>query len=225
MKICVFDSETTGLVDFKISHCDLSQPAPVSIGAVVHDYLTGQTSEFYSLVKIPDDVQIHPKALEVHGITRERANDEGRNAAEVLDELEALFASVDFVTAYNLNFDDAIYKTMSCRVNGPDRDLTKRPYYNKTVHKCLMNECAGIFRIPHRSGRGFQPLKLGQAYKRIVGVELKDAHNALIDSRAAFDIQSTIILQRWQQAFPGVPRTDESAPKFRLLATNDEFND
>lgn len=214
MKITVFDTETTGLTKFKSSYCDPGQPAPVSIGAVTMDYVTGEVETFYTLIKLPDDVFMEPKAEEIHGISREKANAEGMDQEEALAKLEGMFANSFIVSAYNINFDDIVYKAMACRLHGP-RDETTSPFYAGKKKQCIMNICATRFRIPHKSGFGFQPLKLNMAYKRVVGVELKDAHNALIDAQAACDIQTVLLKEQYERALAAKVSTEPM--RFHLL--------
>jgi DNA polymerase-3 subunit epsilon len=200
MIITVFDTETSGLTKFRSPYCDPGQPGAMSVGAVTINYLTGEVENYYSLVKI-GNLPIDDKALEVHGITREKSNDEGIEPREAIAELETRFAKSDFVSAYNINFDDIIYKAMVCRAEEGPRNEEERPFYAAKPTRCIMNICTNHFRIPKKTGSGgFVPLKLSQSYKRIVGVELRDAHNALIDAQAACDIQTILLQQQYEAA-------------------------
>lgn len=103
-KFLIFDSETTGLYTPSMPSNHPDQPHILSIGAILADDTGAETERFYSIIK-PDGWEIPEDSIQIHGITMERAMDEGRPADEVLHQLFVMMGKAQIRTGYNEPFD------------------------------------------------------------------------------------------------------------------------
>lgn len=183
MNILIFDTETTGLPLYKEPSEDPGQPHIVELAALLYDDTTGELVEqLHAIVRpkgwiIPDDV------AEIHGITTERAMDEGRPEAEVLAEFLALHARAGLRVAHNEDFDQRIVRIAIKRHADPD--------------ECNADAIADAFKAAPKyctmkadaKARGVKWPKLVEAYKHHTGKDLgEDAHSALFDARACAEV-------------------------------------
>lgn len=181
MKVIIFDTETTGL---PVKGDDLSpdQPWVLQLGAVMLEEFE-QTQTMNILIKPPEGTVFHERAVQTHGLTEELCNAEGRDPVEVLKEFRDFCAGADIIAAYNLPFDERIIRTSSLRVDFDE--FTASPVLDpKALHFCVMNQAAQYFK-----GR----VRLGQAYQRLLGRPLVDAHDAFADTLAATEVFKHLI--------------------------------
>lgn len=208
MRLITFDTETTGLTEFRKPFHAPVQPWPVSVTAI-NSAPEGEIDEVYSvIVKLPPGTVIHPKAEEVHGISFERTQDEGLDPKVVLLHLRDMFHAADVHSAYNLPFDNKVLMAMAHRTH-PDLDLAevKSWLYGKSEGVCSMEMSKKFLRIPSTGGFGFRAVKLGQAFKRITGRDMEDAHDAQSDAMAALTIFKHMLLAVPCEAEDTVPPT------------------
>lgn len=110
MNILIFDTETTGIPDYKKPSNDPCQPHTVSIGAILADAHGEEIERMHRIIR-PDGWEIPVEVSAIHGITTERAMDEGIPADEAFHELLVLMGKADLRAAFNEPFDRRI-----CRV-------------------------------------------------------------------------------------------------------------
>lgn len=195
MRIIAFDTETTGLTLFSKPFTHPEQPWPVSVTAI-NSAPDGKIEEVYSvIVKLPAGAVIHPKAQEVHGISFERTQEEGLDPKDVILHLRDMFRSAEVHSAYNLPFDNKVLLAMAHRTH-PDIDAAdlKSWLYGTSEGVCSMEMTKQFLRVPGTGGYGFRAIKLGQAYKRITGRDMEDAHDAQSDAMGALTILKHMLL-------------------------------
>lgn len=172
-RIIVFDTETTGLFNSGDEH-DFSQPWPVQLGAVIMDGGLNIVQEVNTLIKVPEGVPFHPKAIETHKITPELCANEGRPIEEVIEEFTEILNGCALVAAYNLPYDFRVMRTTGHRI-GANRPV----FHDNITQLCLMQQVQRVF------GR---KIKLGKAYEHFLGKEIQDAHDAFADTIAAAEL-------------------------------------
>lgn len=192
--ILIYDTETTGLPDpegrGKWEHP--SQPWPVSIAAILLDDKIEGVDEFHSLIKIPKDVVMSPKAFETHGISTEKLQAEGTPMEEVMRNFRQRFVSKSLMhMAYHIDFDDNVVKAWAHRLkyNAPEH------FFGESIPTCLLKLSTNYLKIPG-GHQGYRNIKLFQAYRRITGVPMDavyKAHDALEDVRACADIYRAML--------------------------------
>jgi DNA polymerase III epsilon subunit-like protein len=181
-KVLVFDTETTGLPKNRpVEHPE--QPWVIQLGAVFFD-LAGDKFEhtMNTLVIPPDHAEIDPEkfagAEKVHGISLDMIYANGRSSQSVYRELRDLASEADIIAAYNFDFDEKLirfssYRTSPTFIHSP---VLGRP--TEVAHHCIMHQTKDYYQSP-------KWLKLNEAYQRITGEPITDAHDALADAVAA----------------------------------------
>jgi DNA polymerase III subunit epsilon len=184
MLIMPYDMETTGLPLYKEPSEDPGQPHIVELAALLYDDTTGELVEQLHAIIRPDGWIIPDEVAEIHGITTERAMDEGRPEAEVLAEFLALHDLAMLRVAHNEDFDQRIVriaiKRLGAGATQEERDAIADAF--KAAPKyCTMKADA--------KARGVKWPKLVEAYKHHTGKDLgEDAHSALFDARACAEV-------------------------------------
>ena len=169
-----FDCETTGLPAHRrcgyknldaFNSCRL-----VSLAVVEFDEDYKERGSLHYLVK-PEGFQV--QATEIHGITHEQAEQEGRLFEDIYDEICMMFTEVPTIVGHNLEFDINCLSSEIFR-RGMDLDFMQR--INPV---CTLKMCKNIY---------FEPRKLSRLYLNLFNKELDGAHDALNDSRAAGEV-------------------------------------
>lgn len=185
-----FDTETTGMVNFKGSHEDRDQPRIVQIAAILADEERRVRQELCFIIK-PDgpDWQVGEKALEVHGITRETAEKIGIKMSGVLMLFHGLVKLADVVIAHNIQFDHAMLKIEAFRNSYQSSGI-----FHDMKTFCTMNEAKDLIRLPpsakmkEKKIPGYKPPSLKEAYEYFERKELENAHDAMADCRACMAV-------------------------------------
>ena len=190
----VFDTETTGLPDFKARSDDPSQPHLVQL-AILGIGDDGQEEEASCVIIKPDGWIISPEVAAIHGITQERAMDEGipEKAAVSLFVLSQAMSTIRI--AHNESFDRRIMRIAMTRA-GYARDFIEavegRPVY------CTCNSAKSVVNLPPTEkmvAAGFKGPKspsLSECIQFFFGEALEGAHDAMVDARACAKIYAKL---------------------------------
>jgi DNA polymerase-3 subunit epsilon len=170
--ILFFDTETTGLWNFKAPVGDPSQPRLVQLAALFADP-DGTERMRLDLVIYRDDVP--EPSQRAHGITTEFAQTFGVNEGAALSIFQDLVEVSDTVVAHNLEFDERVIKNAlyHCGDKQPD------PFSGKNKF-CTMLVSNPICRIPKRGG-GIKFPTLTEAHRFFFGEGFDNAHQAIHD--------------------------------------------
>ncbi len=200
MYLIVNDTETQGLPLFKEPSSDPRQPHMVQIAAMlINDTPAGATvlQQMNRIIK-PDGwtwTEDDP-AFKAHGITMERAMDEGVPEAEALDEYLAMHKLGQLRVAHNGTFDDRILRIAHKRYGKTDEEADA---YRNYTSFCTMRSSTAICKLPCTEkqiksgyGRGFKNPKLTEAFHHFFGFEFVGAHDALNDAKACADVYLAI---------------------------------
>lgn len=180
MNILIFDTETTGLPKGDVNHPD--NPWPVQIGAMLCDENLTEMSRLNTLVTLPVNVNIHPAAERVHGISREMIDANGAPMDLVFDAFENMVKKCDVISAYNLPFDERVMDASFRRFHPRFR---VEPLFDGKDKLCIMD-----LAMQHLRSK----TKLEVAYRKLVGGDLLDAHDAFADVLAARDVLAALLL-------------------------------
>jgi DNA polymerase III epsilon subunit-like protein len=171
--ILFFDTETTGLVDWKSPANASHQPRLVQFAALLTDD-EGNEEQSVSLIIKPEGFVIPEVVSALHGITQEKALRQGVPCEAVRLIFHDLCSAVSLLVAHNIKFDQMVMATEFARAGTPFPDL--RSF-------CTMQAMTPICALPGRYGDYKWP-KLQEAHKRAFGIEFDNAHNALADVQA-----------------------------------------
>src|SRR5580698_937031 len=112
--IITFDTETTGLADFKARSADPAQPHIVQLAVVTYDD-DGAELSANSLIIRPDGWMVPPEMTAIHGISHERAMDEGVPEAIAVELFISIQARGWLRVAHNESFDRRIMRIAMTR--------------------------------------------------------------------------------------------------------------
>lgn len=187
MKVCVYDTETTGLPNYKAKASDPCQPHIVEIAALFYD--DGRLVKELHLISKPEGWEIPQESIDVHRITNQMALSMGTHEWDNIAELLALLEEADVAVAHNGGFDNYILRCGARRFdlipyveNDPDPLKIKGKLYCTMLN--MMDEC----NLPGgRYGKPKWP-SLAEAYRHAFDKEIDNAHGAFSDVLAAYDL-------------------------------------
>ncbi|MWV17529.1 3'-5' exonuclease [Pseudomonas sp. L-22-4S-12] len=169
----VFDTETTGIPDWKNPSEAEHQPHIVEIAATLYSAQGAVIDSFQAIVK-PDGRVIPDELAEIHGITQEMAMEVGISEIDALKGFLALHDRAGIRVAHNATFDDRIVRIGLMRYFDEERANAFRDGSEKF---CTCNKSRGPV------GLGKLPT-LAEAYKHFTGEDLVNAHRAMPDAQA-----------------------------------------
>ncbi|MDE2473364.1 MAG: 3'-5' exonuclease [Bradyrhizobium sp.] len=184
--IVAFDVETTGLPDFRARSADPVQPHIVQLALVEYSD-DGQEITARSMLVQPDGWVIPPEMTAIHGISHERAMDEGVPEETAVNAFIMTTARGNLRVAHNSGFDDRIMRIAMTRA-GMVKDFIEAMEHRPSFDTCA--EAKPIVNLPPTDkmiARGMtqpKPPKLEECIRHFFGEGLPGAHDALVDARA-----------------------------------------
>lgn len=181
--IYFFDTETTGLPQFKLPSNDPIQPHLVDVAALLYDDAGTLVDSFETIIR-PDGWVIPDEVAAIHGITTEMAMDLGMPESEALDGFMAIHERAGLRVAHNRQFDDRIMRIALMRYRGEDTAEA----YKAGSGFCTMNATRDLVKCPPTEKMiraGFTKYKnptLAEAYRHFTGEDLQGAHRARADA-------------------------------------------
>lgn len=180
MKHLFFDTETTGMADFKSKPEAEHQPRIVQIGAILQDDETMRILGEINLIIRPAKFLIPKEASDIHGITTEMALDCGVPLLHALEAFCSLLKQCQECVAHNAAFDRHMLTGSASRMCVPLADV---PFF------CTMNAMTDVCKIPNpRFPDRYKWPKLQEAHVFAFGNEFAGAHDAMADVRACRDV-------------------------------------
>jgi DNA polymerase III epsilon subunit-like protein len=183
MQYIAFDFETSGLPEGRrpVTHETLKQfdsCRAVSLSAARFSS-RGRLIDTFDAIIYPNDFQISPGSIAIHGITQEQAEREGRPFTEVfLDFLRFIGPRTKTMIAHNAKFDTSVLRSEMIR-----HDL------NFELIEDLNFRCT----LELYKQRFSKPIKLGVLYEQIFGESFENAHNSLADCIACGRVYPYVI--------------------------------
>src|SRR5690242_2676017 len=110
MRLLAYDTETTGLPDWKQPSEGEQQPHLVEICGLLYDADSRELVDSYHTLIKPDGWTIPDDIAAIHGITTERAIAEGVPEAEALAKFLELHDRAELRVAHNQSFDARILR-------------------------------------------------------------------------------------------------------------------
>jgi DNA polymerase III epsilon subunit-like protein len=176
MTYLIFDTETTGLPkNWKAPVLDLNNwPRLVQISWMQCDNSGKILSSSNYIVK-PQDFIIPEDAVKIHGITNEKAKNEGVALNIVLKEFSTAIIRSSILIAHNMNFD--------AKVVGAEFLREKIVSGLFTIPKiCTMEKSTDYCKIPN--SYGYKWPSLSELYFKLFEKDIEGAHDAVADVRA-----------------------------------------
>jgi len=173
-----FDTETTGLPNWKEKSDSECQPHLVQLAAIVADLDTREILQSMNVIINPLEWTIPQETIDIHGITNEIANQVGIPEIQAID----MFMSMQqgsLRIAHNVTFDNRIIR-IGCKRYFPDI-ISDEAWKDKSNYYCTYQNFKKLI-----GGKGGH--KLIDAYKHFTSKELVGAHNAWTDTKACMDV-------------------------------------
>jgi DNA polymerase-3 subunit epsilon len=171
-----FDTETTGLpLNWKAPVTNLKNwPRLVQLAWLHYDENGNKIGGKSYLIR-PEGFIIPPEASRIHGISTDRALNEGVDLQIVLNEFQDLISQVSFLVAHNMSFDEKIVGAEFLRKNMVNTIPAKRKI-------CTMEETTNFCKI--NGPYGYKWPKLSELHYKLFGSGFEEAHNAEVDINA-----------------------------------------
>lgn len=180
-----YDTETNGMVNWKVKDKPKLQPELVQLAAVLEDdsgRILGAMSVLIEEANVKDSTQFH-------GITQEMVAAYGIPRIEALNMFGNFLSRAKRVIAHNISFDDIIMKSEIARNDYELREAhgAGAEAFNWPELCCTKELSSPILNLPpteRMKKAGFnkpKPPTLGEAYMFFTGKELVGAHDALTD--------------------------------------------
>ncbi|MES2567423.1 MAG: DNA polymerase III subunit alpha [Bacteroidota bacterium] len=176
----IFDTETTGLPrSYNAPLTDFDNwPRMVQVAWQLHD-AKGNLLTSNSIIIKPEGYTIPFNAVQIHGITNERAIEEGQDLKTVLKEFVDVVNQTKYLCGHNIEFDNNIIGAELLRC-GLENVLAAKPFID-TKNDQTTEFCA----IPGGRGGKFKWPTLTELYSKLFNEKFEEAHNA------AFDVLAT----------------------------------
>lgn len=174
-----YDTETTGLPDFKEPSDAPQQPHIVQAAALVIDAESRQVVTGANLIVKPDGWTIPDEVAQIHGITTERALQVGVDESLVAEVLLDMWRTCNRRIGHNQSFDARIVR------------IALKRYATEEVAdewKAGASECTCYQARPHTALPKNKLPKLTEAYEHFFGKPFDNAHSALADVQACVDV-------------------------------------
>ncbi len=187
--ILFYDTETTGLPDFKSSSDAAHQPHIVQFAAILVDPTTRIERAAIDLIACPDGWEIPAEIAAIHGITQDIANRTGIDERIIADMFADLRGVAEVEVAHNLPFDRRIMRIAMLRHLGMTREQIEANE-SDIEQVCTMRLATPIVNLPPTDkmlAAGFtkpKSPKLSECIRHFFDEDLDGAHNALNDVRA-----------------------------------------
>lgn len=182
MKTLVFDTETSGMLQFNQPDNHPLQPHLVQLAFCLLNEDYEKKSSFYCLIK-PDGWTIAKEAEAVHGISLETCKKFGIPILTALQTFAESLSQADRVVAHNISFDSRVINIESCRVN-----LSLRHNWAAPHNICTMKSSTDYCKLPGKIPGKYKWPKLHEALENMCGEVLLKAHDAMADVEACVKV-------------------------------------
>jgi DNA polymerase-3 subunit epsilon len=184
VKLFFYDTETTGLPDFKAPSDAPHQPHIVQFAGQLVCSETRRVLASIDLIAKPEGWTIPDDVAAVHGITTEHAMDVGVAEAVVVEAAYSLWKRADVRVAHNEQFDARIVRIALKRASAV---LALAEEWKAGRAECTAAMSTPLCKMPPtekmlRAGfTNFKTPKLSEAHEILLGQPLVNAHSALAD--------------------------------------------
>lgn len=175
-QILFFDTEATGLPDDydEPTTNTANWPRLVQLSWIVTNE-KGEKLKEQDFIVYPDGYTISKSAIDLHGITLEKAYEKGTPLKEVISSFINDYKQAKYVVGHNVAFDKKIIGAELVRMGGEDIMEEKQSF-------CTMLLSTNYCRIPGYYGHKYP--KLQELHNKLFGIGFDDAHNSMADVRA-----------------------------------------
>jgi len=189
--ILAYDTETTGLPDFRAPSEAPHQPHMVQLGAVLVDEQTRKIEASLDLIIHPKDWEISDEIAKIHGITHDKAFALGVDENVALNLLMQLWDCCDYRLAHNEPFDARIVRIGLMRYEFPGNEIEQFKVGKTACTQQLATPIMKLPPTPKMIAAGFNKNKsanLTEAFEHFTGKSMQNAHSAMADVMACLEV-------------------------------------
>lgn len=209
MAYLVCDTETTGLMNFKLPADDPSQPRIASLAMIFVDDDLNVEAEHACFIR-PDGWELSEEIKKLTGLTMEKLETEGIPIVEALAIYTKGIEEKRISVAHNHAFDGKMIRGEYRRAGLPD-------LFEQTPNLCTMRTLTDVCKIPPNGNRGgYKFPKLSEACV-FFGMEEYGDHSSLNDARAVLGLMRE--MRKRSIPFPEA-RVHYARPDHPALPTN-----
>ena len=187
MKFLVFDTETTGLPKRKNASPEETYlfPYVVQLSWLVFDSGTNKITDLKDkIIRLPNNIRIPQKTIDIHGITNERMLEEGEPIDDVLNSFVRDVSSCTYLIGHNLSFDQTMIEVECIR------NKHKRLSDYRKILFCTMKQSKNVCCIEKKNyytkKMEYKYPKLIELHKHLFNTSPENLHNSLIDVLVCF---------------------------------------
>jgi DNA polymerase III epsilon subunit-like protein len=203
MRVLVFDVETSGLPPKQCKNVTLTNvmdwPYIVQFSYIIFDTETSNIQKISdNIIKVPEWVTISEESIELHGITKEKSINKGKDMQEMLVQFTFDIKGVSHVVGHNISFDmnmvkASFYRLLNSEMNTENSTNNSiivsvfnkfAEFTTKITFACTMRENISRCNI-RRVGKDGSTYKkfptLNELHKNLFDIEPKNLHNSLYD--------------------------------------------
>ncbi len=194
MTVLFFDTETTGKVDWKLSHQSDAQPDLLQLAVCLFEERSNSILGSMNVILSPHPLadeskpllfKVSPEVTGIHGISQAQAVKYGVPRRSALSLFNFFCRSADAICAHNKDFDINVMLTAFHREGVPHR-------MDPLKQQCTMKAATAILKLPKPfKATKADPYKwpsLMECYKHFFNTEFDGAHNAMNDVMAMMRI-------------------------------------
>ncbi len=186
MNALIFDTETTGMVQWKEPPEHPGQPDLVQLAMLLVDRDDWSIQCRASLlVQLADGVKIEPEAEATHGISAEMCARFGVAPLVAVSLFNQFCMRADVIVAHNISFDETVMRTALHRLGNKPNRMEGKPLV------CTKEATTDILKLPGKYG--YKWPTLAEAYRHYTGLEIENAHDALVDTLACLEVYRALV--------------------------------
>jgi DNA polymerase III epsilon subunit-like protein len=187
MLVICFDTETTGLPEGRNTSIYETNKWPhiVQLSFMVYDTEQKKiVQEYDEIIKIGEHVELTPKSVEIHGITREIIEKRGIPIGEALYAFKRALRHSEYSIGHNLSFDKRLLIVESIRNKGFDSndDSIVQLHFGKEF--CTMLNSVNVCKIKmfRKDGSVYHKYPtLLELHQHLFQFKPHNAHNSKVD--------------------------------------------
>lgn len=186
-----YDTETSGVPDYKRPSDDPSQPRVVQLACALFEE-TGRVVEQFEGIVQPDGWEIPQGAIAVHGLTLETCQKLGQPIKYVLQRFEDMASRAVEHVGFNTSFDQKLVRGEMFRCGMRQRNVPYRldpiPVVNLQPAATKLCKLAPTEAMMATGRKTFKTARLGEAMQILLGRRLDRAHDAMADVIGVVDL-------------------------------------
>lgn len=194
--ILFFDTETTGLPIWSEPSCSEGQPHLTQIAAILAHAETFEVLSTIDLTINPDGWEVPAEVAKINQLTTEYCNDVGVSEKRAIELFLELAGNSKLIVAHNTSFDQRIIRIAMKRYGYNDASLIE--WAAKERHFCTMRTAKQVMGLVRENGKPKLP-NLAETYNFYTGKTLENAHTAMADTQACFEIYKAMKLQEAEE--------------------------